>query len=295
MATLMATAIVTIEAREAVATAAAIATAAVTTNAGFTVTPSLGADVDVSLETIEEAMTADVKLNADVSTTAAATTIDVAAPPAHEQLKRLRELLDVAVVDTTVPVPKAASATLLDLGQRKECKAQLVFPRRTEKCPLHLDTTNKLQSSRQKNHRYMTIFPPKAMTALMRYPFWPNTDQADQAPAALLRHRAAQAPAALLRHRAALLRRRADQAPAALLRHRAALLLRLRADQAPALLHRAAQAPALLHRADQAPALLHRADQAPALLHRAAQAPRLEITLFRPTQRTQVQTKKQKN
>jgi hypothetical protein len=51
MATLMSTAIVTIEAREVVATAAAMATAAVTPNAKVTeaVTPSMAVDVDVGI------------------------------------------------------------------------------------------------------------------------------------------------------------------------------------------------------------------------------------------------------
>ena len=191
----MSTAIVTIEAREVVATAAAMATAAVTPNAKVTeaVTPSMA--VDVGIETmktsIEEAMTAaGVILNADVATTIDGAMKAEAAHPAQGQLTMLKELLDVEATKEMAPprqaasemaknvaakseegnatVQEAASAALLDLKQRKECKAQLVFPRRTKRCPLHLDTTNKLQSSRQKN---LTIFPPKAMTALIRCPF----------------------------------------------------------------------------------------------------------------------------
>jgi SHS2 domain-containing protein len=166
MATLMSTAIVTIEAREVVATAAAMATAAVTPNAKVieaVTTPSMTADVDVSIETmktsIEEAMTAaGVILNADVATTIDGAMKAEAAHPAQGQLTMLKELLDVEATKEMAPprqaaselannvatkreegnatVPKAASAALLDLEQRKEFKAQLVFPRRTKKCPL---------------------------------------------------------------------------------------------------------------------------------------------------------------
>ena len=187
-----ATAIVTIEAK-------AMATAAVTPNAEMKAAVSLGLTANVTAgvvnTTTEEAVTgaASVKQNVGVSK---ATTIDAAmnteaALTAHEMFTTSTELLDVAATtemapprqssseiannvaakgetaDATVPVPKAASATLLDRGQRKECKAQLVFPRRTEKCPLHLNLTTKLQSTRQKK---IKIFPPKAMTTLIRRP-----------------------------------------------------------------------------------------------------------------------------
>ena len=139
VATLLAAAIVTIEAREAVATAA------VTPNAEMKAAVSLGLTENMTAgvvnTTTEEAVTraASVKQNAGVS---AETTIDAAmnteaALTAHEMFTTSKELLDVAATtemapprrgsteiannvaakgetaDATVRVPEAANAVLL--------------------------------------------------------------------------------------------------------------------------------------------------------------------------------------